>query len=93
MRIDAENGHRRVTRTRLRIIVKETRGYLVVYLRAPSGTVKYGRGPLKVSGARAEHETVLGYATWAGSGGGGGGDAKDGSTPDQMYDDLPVLWL
>ena len=39
-RIDAENGHRRVTRPRLRIILKETRGYPTGYLRAPSNTLK-----------------------------------------------------
>ena len=40
---DAENDHRRVTRPRLRIIVKETQSYLTGYLRAPSDTVKYDR--------------------------------------------------
>ena len=61
-RIDAENGHRRVTRPRLRITVKETRGSSTGYLRVQSGTVKYGRGPLKVvSGLRADYETVYGY--------------------------------
>ena len=40
-RIDAENDHRRVTRPRLRIIVKETRGYPTDYLQAPSDTIKY----------------------------------------------------
>ena len=40
-RIDAENDHRRVTRPRLRVIVKETRGHPTVYLRAYSGTIKY----------------------------------------------------
>ena len=59
-RIDAENDHRRVTRPRLRIIVKETRGYLTGYLRAQSGTIKYGRGPLEVSGQRADYEMVYG---------------------------------
>ena len=43
-RIGAENGHRGVTSPRLRIIVKETRGYPTGYLRAPSDTIKYGRG-------------------------------------------------
>ena len=61
-RIDAENGHRRVTRPHLRIIVKETQGIPTGYLRVQSGTVKYGRGPLKAqslrSGSRADHETV-----------------------------------
>ena len=33
-RIDAENGHRRVTRPRLRIIATETLGYPTGYLRA-----------------------------------------------------------
>ena len=32
------------------------------YLRVQSGTVKYGRGPLKVSGQRADNEAVCGYA-------------------------------
>ena len=41
-RIDAENDHRRVTRPRLRIIVKETRGYPTGYLRASSGTIQHG---------------------------------------------------
>ena len=59
-RMDTENGHRRVTRLRLRIIEAETQGYLTSYLQAPSGTVKYGRGPLEVSGARAEYGTVYG---------------------------------
>ena len=40
-RIDAENGHRRVTRPRLRIIVKETRGYPTGYLRASSDTIQH----------------------------------------------------
>ena len=43
-RIDAENGHQRVMRSRLRIIVKETRGYPTGYLQAQSGTIEYGRG-------------------------------------------------
>ena len=41
-RIDAENGHRRVTRLRLRIIVKETRGYPTGYLQASSDTIQHG---------------------------------------------------
>ena len=41
-RIDAENDHRRVTRPRLRIIVKETRGYPTGYLRTPSDTIQHG---------------------------------------------------
>ena len=48
-RIDAENGHRRVTRPRLRIIVKETRGLPTGYLRAPSDAVKYDRMSRKFS--------------------------------------------
>ena len=47
--IDAENGHRRVTRPRLRIIVEETRGILTGYLRALSDAVKYDRESRKVS--------------------------------------------
>ena len=41
--IDAENGHRRVTRPRLRKIEAETQGYPTGYLRAPSDAVKYDR--------------------------------------------------
>ena len=41
-RIDAENDHRRVTRPRLRIIVKETQSYLTGYLRARSDTIIHG---------------------------------------------------
>ena len=48
-RIDAENGRRRVTRPRLRIIVEETRGILTGYLRALSDAVKYDRESRKVS--------------------------------------------
>ena len=47
-RIDAENGHRRVTRPRLRIIVKETRGYPTGYLRAPSDTLQNDLDPREV---------------------------------------------
>ena len=47
--IDAENGHRRVTRPRLRINVEETRGILMGYLRALSDAVKYDRESRKVS--------------------------------------------
>ena len=47
-RIDAENDHRRVTRPRLRTIVKETRSYLTCYLRAQSGTIEYDRGSREV---------------------------------------------
>ena len=47
-RIDAENDHRRVTRPRLRIIVKETRGYLTGCLRAQSATIEYDRGSREV---------------------------------------------
>ena len=47
--IDTENGHRRVTRLRLRINVEETRGVLMGYLRALSDAVKYGRESRKVS--------------------------------------------
>ena len=45
-RIDAENGHRRVTRPRLRIIEAETQagtqGYPTGYLRASSDTIQHG---------------------------------------------------
>ena len=47
-RIDAENDHRRVTRPRLRIIVKETRGYPTGYLQAPSDTIEHDRELRKV---------------------------------------------
>ena len=59
-RIDADNGHRRVTRPRLRIIEAE-QGYPTGYLRAPSDAIKHDRESRKVSGARAEHEAVFGY--------------------------------
>ena len=42
-RMSAENDHRRVTKPRLRIIVKETRDYPTGYLRASSDTIQ--RGP------------------------------------------------
>ena len=48
-RIDAENGHRRVTRPRLRINVEETRGILTGYLRALFDAIKYDRESRKVS--------------------------------------------
>ena len=41
-RMSAGNDHRRVTRPRLRIIVKETRGYLTGHLRASSDTIQHG---------------------------------------------------
>ena len=48
-RIDAENDHRRVTRPRSRIIVKETREYPTGYIQAQSGTAQYDRGSREVS--------------------------------------------
>ena len=47
-RIDAENDHRRVTRPRLRMIVKETWGYLTGYLRAQSETIECDLGSREV---------------------------------------------
>ena len=41
-RMSAENDHRRVTWPRLRITVKETRGYPTGYLRASSDTIQRG---------------------------------------------------
>ena len=52
-RIGAENGHRGVTSPRLRIIVKETRGYPTGYLRASPGTIEYGRGLREVGCEKA----------------------------------------
>ena len=60
-RIDAENGHRRVTRPRLRIIVKETRGYPTGYLRVQSGTVEYDREQHELKAGREQDEAVYGY--------------------------------
>ena len=40
-RIDAENGHRRVTRPSLRIIEAETQGYPTGHLRAPSDAIQH----------------------------------------------------
>ena len=48
-RIDAETGHRRVTRPRLRIIQAETQGFPTSYLQVPPDTVKYNREPSEVS--------------------------------------------
>ena len=59
-RVDTENDHRRVTRPRLRIIVKETRGYPTGYLQAPSDAIEYDRESRKVFGVRAEYGTVYG---------------------------------
>ena len=55
-RIGAENGHRGATSLRLRIIVKETRGYPTDYLRAPPDTITYGCGLREVG---CETEIVL----------------------------------
>ena len=41
-RIDAENGYRRVTRPRLRVIEAEAQGFLTGHLRAQSGTIRCG---------------------------------------------------
>ena len=59
-RIDAENGHRRVTRRCSRIIVKKTRGIPTDYLRAPPDTIENDREPHEVSGSRADHDAVFG---------------------------------
>ena len=62
-RIGADNGHRRVTRSRLRIIVKETRGYPTGYLQAKSNTINYDRGSREVG-----YETAIVLnAFWLGS--------------------------
>ena len=47
-RVDAENSHRRITRSCLRIIGAETQGYPTSHLRAQSGTVEYDRGSREV---------------------------------------------
>ena len=47
-RIDAENGHRRVVKPRLRIIAKETREVPTSYLRASSGTIQHDPESRKV---------------------------------------------
>ena len=41
-RMSAENDHRRVTRLRLRIVIKETQGYQTGYLQASSDTIQHG---------------------------------------------------
>ena len=41
-RMSVEDDHRRVTRPRLRIIVKEALGYPTGYLRASSDTIQHG---------------------------------------------------
>ena len=76
-RIDAENGHRRVARPRLRIIVKETRSYSTGYLRAQSDTIEYaselhelkGRANLaKILSLRIGTPTSRVYGGWHGKG-------------------------
>ena len=47
-RIDADNSHRRVTRPRLPIFVKETQGYPTGYLRASSDTIQHDPESRKV---------------------------------------------
>ena len=59
MRIGAENGHRRVTRPRLRIIEAETQGYPTGYLRAPPGTVKYDPEHRELKEGREKDEALL----------------------------------
>ena len=59
-RIDAENGHRRFTRPRLRIINRETRRYPTGYLRASSDTIEYDRGQHEPKRAREEHGAIVG---------------------------------
>ena len=59
-RIDAENGHRRVMRPRLRIIEAETQGYPTGYLRAPSDTGKYDPEHRELKEGREKDGTVYG---------------------------------
>ena len=59
-RMSAENDHRRVTRPRLRIIVKETQGYPTGYLRAPSDTIEYDHESREVKAGREQDEAVFG---------------------------------
>ena len=47
-RMSAENDHRRVTRPNIRIIIHETRGYLMGYLQTPSDTIKHDHESLEV---------------------------------------------
>ena len=47
-RTDAENSHRRITRSRLRITEAETQGYPTGHLRTQSGTIEYDRGSREV---------------------------------------------
>ena len=57
-RIDAENDHRRATRPRLRIIVKETQGYPTGYLRAQSDTIEHGPESREVGCDEAKRKTA-----------------------------------
>ena len=59
-RINADNGHRRLTRPRLRIIKAETQGYPTNYLRAPSGTVEYDCGSREVG----YDEAIIIHGLW-----------------------------
>ena len=47
-RIDAENGHRRIARSRLRIIEAEVQGFPTGYLRSQSERFECDRGSRKV---------------------------------------------
>ena len=47
-RIDAENAHRGVTRPRLWIIEKQTRGYPTGYLQTHFETIEYDNGSREV---------------------------------------------
>ena len=47
-RMSAENDHRRVTRPNIRIIIHETRGYLMGYLQTPSDTIQHDHESLEV---------------------------------------------
>ena len=61
-RIDAENGHRRVTRPRLRIIKAETQGFPTSYLRASSDTIEHGSDSCEVG--YDEAKPLCGLCLW-----------------------------
>ena len=60
-RIDAENGHRRVTRPRLRIIVTKTQGYPTGNLRASSDTIKCDPEQHELKQVRDKSGAVFAY--------------------------------
>ena len=73
-RIDAENDHRRVTKSNLQNIKAETQGYPTSYLRASSDTIQHGPESRKLG---CETSFFLG-SLWINDGGVGDAAISDG---------------